>query len=311
MNLITKRRGGVRVFKSRDGQFRAGWVILFAFFLINIAQGIFMIPGLLLSGLLEANQSGDSFNAEIDMSALDGDPWVFLLLQGGGTLGGIVITLLLWRFLNKSPIKELGFKGTIKDLSFGLLLGAASISVIFIVLLVSGNVTLVNSFSDPKFTVFTLTFLILFILVGFFEEMFFRGYVMATMAQRGNKRWLIYAVSALFFSLVHGTNPNVSIFGLVNILLVGVLFAYMFDATNSLWMPIGYHITWNYFQGNVFGFAVSGTAPYGIYNVDISKGNELLTGGSFGLEGGMLATILIFLGFIATNLYVKNQKPTR
>ena len=77
------------------------------------------------------------------------------------------------------------------------------------------------------------------------------------------------------FQLAHGTNPNVSVLGLVNIALVGILFAYMFDATKSLWLPIGYHITWNYFQGNVFGFAVSGTTPHGIYNVSVENGNAL------------------------------------
>ena len=57
---------------------------------------------------------------------------------------------------------------------------------------------------------------------------------MSTMESRGNPKWLIYVVSAVVFSLAHGTNPNVSVFGLVNIALVGILFAYMFDATKSL-----------------------------------------------------------------------------
>ena len=118
-----------------------------------------------------------------------------------------------------------------------------------------------ESIVKSQFSVFTISFLLLFILVGFSEEMFFRGYVMSTMASRGNKKWVIYVASALIFSIAHGLNPNVSILGLVNIALVGILFAYMFYATNSLWLPIGYHITWNFFQGNVFGFAVSGMTP--------------------------------------------------
>ena len=96
---------------------------------------------------------------------------------------------------------------------------------------------------------------------------------------------------------MHGMNPNVSILGL-NIALVGILFAYMFVATNSLWLPIGYHITWNYFQGNVFGFPVSGTTPNGIYGVEVVAGRDWLTGGAFGLEGGLMATLLILVGFV-------------
>src|SRR6185437_8234181 len=109
----------------------------------------------------------------------------------------------------------------------------ASITFIFIILMATGNITLVNSFLNPQFSIFTLSYLILFILVGFFEEMFFRGYIMSTMASRGNKKWVIYVVSALIFSIAHGTNPNVSMLGLVNIALVGILFAYMFDVTDS------------------------------------------------------------------------------
>jgi len=112
-------------------------------------------------------------------------------------------------------------------------------------------------------------------------------------------------MSAIIFSIVHSMNPNVNVLGLVNVALVGLLFAYMFDTTKSLLMPIGYHITWNYFQGNVFGFPVSGTASQGIYNTAVSNGSTLLTGGEFGLEGGLLTTLMLGLGYLATKMYVK------
>ncbi|MGM8364529.1 CPBP family intramembrane glutamic endopeptidase [Virgibacillus sp. W0181] len=288
--------------KNKNGDVRSGWIILIAFTLMFVAQGLFSIPGSLLLAAW-TNQGGAVPSGGI----LDLHPWFLLLAQGGGTTGGIIATLLIWRFINKRDLSKLGFSGPVKDLVFGLLLGAVSISVIFFILYVSGNVVLLNAFSDPQITVFTFSFLIMFLLVGIFEELFFRGYVMNTMASKGNKKWVIYVVSALLFSIVHGANPNVSIFGLMNIVLVGLLFAYMFDTTKSLLLPIGYHITWNYFQGNVFGFAVSGTTPYGIYEVDISEGSAILTGGSFGLEGGILATAMIIIGFIATKVYSRNR----
>ena len=287
--------------KNSAGQVRSGWLILVTFVVMFLAQAIFMTPGLVIFELMEG--AGGT-----NLDAMDTYPWITLLVQGGGTVGSIFVIYLLWRYLNKGTLKEIGFRGPLKDLGFGLFLGAISITVITFILMLTGNITLMNSFSEPEFTIYAITFLILFILVGVFEEMFFRGYVMATMASRGNKKWMIYVFSALFFSIVHMTNPNVSVLGLINIALVGFLFAYMFDVTNSLWLPIGYHITWNYFQGNVFGFAVSGTTPHGIYNVDITSGNELLTGGSFGLEGGILATLLIVLGFLATRYYSKKRR---
>ena len=294
------------MFKNKSHQIRAGWLILLAFIAMLIVQQLFSLPGAFLLMIAETPFSGESGSPDIP-TALDSHPWIFLLMQGSGTAGAILATFLLWRFINKGNMKQLGFRGSLQDLWFGLLLGATSIILIFIVLLTTDNVTLLNSLSNPQFSVYTISFLILFILVGVSEEMFFRGYIMSTMASRGNKKWVIYVASALIFSIAHGTNPNVSLLGLVNIALVGILFAYMFKVTNSLWMPIGYHITWNYFQGNVFGFAVSGTSPKGIYGVNVDEGNDWLTGGAFGLEGGLLATTLVLVGFLSTRLYYQSK----
>ncbi|MHC8514663.1 lysostaphin resistance A-like protein [Sporosarcina sp. ITBMC105] len=292
------------MFKNDANQVRAGWILLLAAVSMFVGQQLFALPGVFVLFFTDSSSMMTGSEADL-LASFDDYPWIFLLTQGGGTIGGMLVTVLLWKFLNKGTLQTLGFRRPLKDLGFGLLLGAISIVVIFIILYATGDVTLLNPFSQPKFSVYTLTFLLLFILVGFFEEMFFRGYVMRTMADRGNPKWLIYIVSAVIFSLAHGMNPNVSLIGLLNIALVGVLFAYMFDVTKSLWLPIGYHITWNYVQGNVFGFPVSGTTPHGIYSISVEGGNDLLTGGAFGLEGGMLATLLIVLGFLATRVYVK------
>ncbi|MEI3607344.1 CPBP family intramembrane glutamic endopeptidase [Pseudogracilibacillus sp. SE30717A] len=293
------------MFKNNAGQVRSGWIILIAFFFMFMGQAIFMLPGMTLLSILEI--SSGEVSVEIDMNSIN-NPWMILMTQGAATFGGIAATLVIWRAINKKYPLDLGLRGPTKDLLFGLFLGAISMTVIFFILLVTGNINLLNSLSQPVITTFTFSYLILFILVGFFEEMFFRGYVMKTMMERGNNKWLIYIVSALIFSIAHATNPNVSIFGLINIVLVGLLFAYMFDVTRSLLLPIGFHITWNFFQGNVFGFAVSGTAPYGMYKIEMTSTNDLFTGGAFGPEGGALATILILLSFVATYFYAKSRK---
>lgn len=287
------------MFKNKYGQVRSGWLILCGFFIMFIFQGIFMIPGSFYIMEADAMETGLL------------NPTYMLIAQGGGTVGGIIGTIFMWRVIQKHHWRKLGFEhASVKDLLFGLLLGAASITFMFFILLMTGNVTMVHSFTNPQISLFLIHYLILFILVGIFEELFFRGYVMQTMASRKNKVWVIYMASALLFSFVHGLNPNVSSLGLVNIFFVGLLFAYMFVATKSLLMPIGYHITWNYFQGSVFGFAVSGNTTHALYEVDITGGNDWLTGGSFGLEGGFLTTLFIGVSFIATYFYVRFQNDT-
>lgn len=291
------------LFKNKHHQVRSGWLIAFALIMVFIGQAIFMMPGLTFVTIFEMSEGEINFSFDPNQMS----PWFILLTQGAGTFGGIAATLVVFRAVNKKNPNKLGINAPIKDLFIGLLLGAAAITMIFLLLLVTGNVQLVNAFTSPVISESLLIFLILFVLVGFFEEMFFRGYVIKTMAARGNKKWVIYVVSAVVFGLVHLTNPNVSLFGIVNIILVGLLFAYMFDVTKSLLFPIGFHITWNYFQGAIFGFPVSGTPPFGMYVVDVSQGNDLLTGGSFGLEGGAFATFMLIICFFITRLYAKKR----
>lgn len=294
------------MFKNENNQVRSGWLIAFALLIVFIGQAIFMLPGITFLSIFEMSKGNPNFSVGSD----NWNSWFILITQGAGTFGGIAATLVVFRTVNKKNPIQLGLRHPFKDLFAGSILGAVAISLIFFFLLITDNIQLVNDLSNPTITKNLLIFLILFILVGFFEEMFFRGYVMTTMMDRHNKKWVIYVVSSVVFGLVHMSNPNVSFLGIVNIILVGLLFAYMFDMTKSLFLPIGFHITWNYFQGTIYGFPVSGTTPYGMYTVDISNGNDLLTGGSFGLEGGLLATLLIIICYAFTYFYTRSRTHT-
>src|SRR5699024_5798531 len=106
------------------------------------------------------------------------------------------------------------------------------------------------------------------------------------------------------------TRRSSDLVGIVNIILVGFLFAYMFEVTKSLMLPIGFHITWNFFQGSVYGFSVSGIPPHGLFEIHIDDGNSLFTGGTFGIEGGLMATIFIVVSFYLTQLYTKKRQKT-
>ena len=142
-----------------------------------------------------------------------------------------------------------------------------------------------------------------FVAVGFFEEILCRGYLMTAFKTTRN-RPVIFCASALIFSLLHLMNPGVTPLSLVNIFLVGILFAYMFVRTGRLWLPIGYHITWNFFQGNVFGLLVSGTEAASVTQTRAAEAN-LLNGGAFGPEGGIFVTLVILLGIVYVKFVVK------
>ncbi|OEH93815.1 CPBP family intramembrane glutamic endopeptidase [Bacillus solimangrovi] len=292
------------MFRNNRGQVRSGWLIMLTMFLFLICSIVFAFPGTVWFNVI--NEEAIYMSNSEYMRALSKLPWVELAMNGGAVVGGIIATILAWKFINKQNVKDLGISinsVNMKDFVVGIGLGVLSMTLIFTILVMSGSVELEQSLLEPVFSVQSVSFLILYILVGFSEEMLGRGYIMKTMLDRGNSKLVALITSSIIFSLLHSMNPNVSILGLMNIVFVGILFAYMYLATNSLWMPIGYHITWNYFQGNVFGFPVSGIQSQSIYEVSLIEGRDLLTGGTFGPEAGLLATVVIMLGIVFTKIY--------
>ena len=177
--------------------------------------------------------------------------------------------------------------------------------IVFIILVASKNISLENSLLRPNFNSSLLTGLILFIFVGINEEMFARGYCMTVLKQTGNK-WVIVIVSSIIFSLMHSLNPSMSFLSYLNLFLFAVLAAYMFIKSNNLWLSIGYHITWNYFEGNVFGFQVSGLSTSSLYTLS-APANNIITGGSFGPEGGLVVTFITLVCFIYIWKFYKPQ----
>jgi membrane protease YdiL (CAAX protease family) len=149
----------------------------------------------------------------------------------------------------------------------------------------------------------------LFILVGINEEMFARGYCYTVLKQT-NVRWLPMVLSSVIFALMHSLNSGISPLSYLNLFLFGVLAVYMRIKSNNIWLSIGYHITWNYFEGNIFGFLVSGQATSALYNLNTPV-NNLINGGNFGPEGGLVVTLVLILQFIFMWRFYKVSKKRK
>jgi len=223
------------------------------------------------------------------------------LLSGAASFLGVLLTVLIMTKFKKQAMKNMGWTDFWKrkgELAFGLILGFASITIIFLILWATGQIYFEHI--RWHFSWSLLLGLITFIFVALNEELFFRGYIISILRQTHSKV-VIYLVSAVIFSCAHIMNDNVKLLGLINIVLIGLLFAYMFLKTNRLWMPVGYHLTWNFFQGNVWGFHVSGTTTTSVLQPEIR--NTILTGGGFGPEAGLLTTIVIIVGFFVVRTW--------
>ncbi len=123
------------------------------------------------------------------------------------------------------------------------------------------------------------------------EELLFRGYAFQVLVE-GAGVWVAVILSSLAFAGVHVDNPSVGKLALVNIALAGVLMAVAYLRTRSLWVAIGLHWGWNWFQSAVFDLPVSGIA-FDVPGYDaLVLGPDAMTGGAFGPEGGLLVTLL-------------------
>jgi membrane protease YdiL (CAAX protease family) len=149
----------------------------------------------------------------------------------------------------------------------------------------------------------------LFTWVAIFEETFFRGFLFQRLVD-GLGTWPAQLLMAAFFAYEHWNNPGMhgatKAWATVNIALAAILLGLAYLRTRSLALPIGIHLGWNWTQGNILGFGVSGTmTEQGLLKPVFGSKPEWFTGGAFGLEASLPCVLVCGL-FIA---YLALRKP--
>jgi membrane protease YdiL (CAAX protease family) len=145
----------------------------------------------------------------------------------------------------------------------------------------------------------------LMVIIAFAEEIVFRGYILNNLLASVN-RWPALLVSSFIFALAHLANPDFSIVAAVNIFFAGILLGINYVYTKNLWFGIMLHFSWNFLQGPVLGYEVSGLPLQSLFQHEL-HGSKWLTGGSFGFEGSLVATVLCILA-IAVLIWVYEKK---
>ena len=263
---------------------------------------------LLLSGSF-ALQVGVGLVYVLFRMILGGDPQAVAQELAAGNISwqlSFVITLagLLWalvqtwafrRWLDKSPMRDLGFaRGAFwKEVIVGLGLGLASMVVILAAHLALGWAQFALVTTGVAALGLLVSTALVLVPAAATEEIIFRGYLLQTLeGWRG--WWLGVTASSFLFGLAHALNPNVTVTSLANIALAGIVFCLAYRLTRRLWLAIAYHFMWNYAQGPLFGFPVSGLGFDTVMKTTVT-GPALWTGGAFGPEGGLLVTVLLIV----------------
>ncbi len=225
------------------------------------------------------------------------------------------VTLSVWiarRGIDRRTFRSLGLELKVpaaRDMLVGFLIPAPLFALIFIIqwglgwLTIEGWGWAAGSFALTMLGV--LLGLVGFFAVGFYEELLFRGYYLQNLRDGSGLAIALFLSSAVF-ALAHLGNFSSSFASSIGIFAAGYFLAYGWIRTRALWLPIGLHIGWNFFQGPIFGFAVSGTPTPSIVAHSV-EGPELLTGGGFGPEAGLIVLPLMALGSWFIWLYTRGR----
>ncbi len=271
------------------------WTAFWRITLFLILWALFYAPALLL----------------IDLEPPDGraaiSREVRLYLELIGALAVIAAAWLLTRIVDHRAFVSLGFasRGAVRDLLIGLVFGSAMISLSVATLWSAGwaETVPVLTFSWPVLGVMGAAILFNSVI----QEVIVRGYVLQTIERQFNVSVAVIA-SSVFFAMLHaGAIAEGGILPAVNLFAAGVLLGLAYTTTRNLWLPIALHFSWNFLQGPVLGIAVSGQALDSGWQVLNLKGPAIFTGGSFGLEGGLVATLVTTLGIVA--LIAAGRRP--
>jgi uncharacterized protein len=278
------------VFINNFGRLRSGWRLLvfvlayFAvFFLITSAL---RVPYVLLYGVIPNLPYAEFIENFI---------FRFALLATA-----LIAGYLCLKFLEGLPWRALGLtlhEHWFRDLLVGSVIGIASLAVGVGVALIGGGLKfhLNSTGSAAGVARALLSSGALFVIAALAEEAMARGYPLQTFT-RAHLTRLGVLLTSLFFAMLHLFNPNVFPVALVNTTLAGVWLAVAYLRTRSLWFPLGVHWAWNWALGSLFGLPVSGLHLVSHPLLQATDaGPTWLTGGSYGLEGGVAGTIALLL----------------
>jgi membrane protease YdiL (CAAX protease family) len=295
----TRRSKLGRIFLSTsETRLRAGWRLLIQLILqigLTVVAGlVIFIPYSLLTGT----------------SGISGTPYLAI----SELIDIFTVTLSVYlarRFLDKRSFVSFGLavnKQAILDILSGIGITFFMMGLIFFLEGLFGWISL-KAFAwsiEPVQNVMAqvLLFFIVFIVVAWNEELLSRGYHLQTIASGINLLWGLIISSAIF-GVLHLANPHATWISALGIFFAGIFLGFAYIRTRQLWLSIGLHIGWNFFEGVLFGFPVSGIDIYHLTRINVS-GPELWTGGAFGPEAGLILLPAIALGSCLVYLYTRS-----
>jgi uncharacterized protein len=290
------------LFTNQEGELRSGWRIvvflLIAFTLFQLLAILFAVLGILIPLIRELLKPP---------LVTESGGWIDVARMGFFTILTFIPILIAnaicARWLERRSFASTGFqfhKGWLKDFAWGLALGGAALTIAVGIAAAAGATSFTSK--NQAFATLAQSFAIFFIILLFaaaFEEAMVRGFVFQALEHNLGAVAAVSITSA-FFGIMHLGNHGVTLFSTFNTILAGVWLGIAYLMTRSLWLATALHLAWNFVMGFVFGLPVSGIKLMKNFAwLDGSSTKDWISGGEYGPEGGVAATIALLLCTVA------------
>lgn len=217
----------------------------------------------------------------------------YILLESSMLLGALTAIIIMLR-LERRPFSDLGLivKGHVRGLWYGLLIPVVLYGVGFGLTYALGEIEVTGFVFKPMDLLMSLVF---FLLVAFFEEIMMRGYILGRLLHTRMNKFLSLFISSALFALMHIFNPEIDFMPMLNLMLAGMMLGASYLYTRNLCFPISLHLFWNWIQGPILGYQVSGNNfSTSMLTLHMPEEN-VLNGGAFGFEGSLICTVLVIV----------------
>ena len=279
---------------TKTPMIRQGWlrVLLFGCAFVIIALLITIPAIMILTGTSKEDLEGDL--PHVLAGLLTGD-YLWLMILSEFVISLITVGIFrLW--IDRRGFLDLGW--SLGDFTgeavTGLFMGPALLGTASVLMLLSGHLEWTDMVWDPSSLFISLGWMAL---IAFSEELVFRGYILGNLLESFSNKWIALIISAILFACFHLSNPGIHTLAFVNLFLAGILLGINYIFTKNLWFSFLFHISWNFFQGPILGFRVSGLSFPSLLQAE-TKGDLFITGGDFGLEGSILNTAVSVIAIL-------------
>lgn len=287
------------IFLNEQREWRAGWKV--AFFIMMVI--ILSFPFTLLLKLL---------------------PTTFRQIPFAFVFSTLIATWISVKFVDRKPMEYIGlgfsagFQTIVKEVLLGLFSGALAMFSVALLLWISGAEFSWNTKLDYTKVA---GFFLLMIAVGIYEEVQVRGYMLRVLSDGfrfGSMTieqgfWTAVTFTSILFGFMHFFNPNASWISTLTISLAGFLLVWPIAVTGRMYAAFALHFSWNWFQGGLFGFPVSGQAIENSFIIyKLPENMNLFSGGDFGPEAGLVGIIGMAIAALPFwILYIRQNRTLR